>query len=67
MLAAMRLTRDELLLVVCAVLALLLGAVVKQYRDTARFHAAASPTTPAGSSHPATADTESDPPVRAAR
>ena len=40
----MRLTRDEILLVTGLVAALLLGSVVKHYRDQARLAAPVAPT-----------------------
>lgn len=38
----MRLTRDEILLITCILLALLSGAVIKRYRDRARALAPAA-------------------------
>jgi len=34
----MRLTRDEILLIVAIIIALLVGATVKHYRDAQRMH-----------------------------
>ena len=48
----MRLTRDEIILVTCILLALLAGAIIKRHRDRARPLAPATQqATPAVSSH----------------